>query len=66
MDAEELQGWFLKFGEYSTRLYTSVKTLVGFLANGSLLCTAYRAFMSVQLIALDKQPSVHPVGIGEM
>ena len=34
-DSEALQGWLLKFGEYSTRLRTSVETFFDWLANGS-------------------------------
>ena len=35
------------------------------LANGSLPWAAYRAFMSGRLIALEIQPGVRPVGVGE-
>ena len=35
------------------------------LANGIPPWMAYRAFMSGRLIALDKQPGLHPVGVGE-
>ena len=65
-DSEALQGWLLKFGEDSTRLRTSVETVVDWLANGSPPWTTYRAFMSVRMIALDKQPGVCPVGVREM
>ena len=33
---------------------------------GGLPWAAYHAFISGRLIALDKQPDVHTVGIGEM
>ena len=64
-DFEALQGWLLKCGEDSTRLRTSVVTFVDWLANGIPPWAAYRAFMSGQLIALDKQPHVRPVAVGE-
>ena len=65
-DSEALQGWLLKFGEYITRLRTSVETFVDWLDNGSPPWAAYCAFMSGRLIALNKQPGVRPVGVGEM
>ena len=65
-DSEALQGWLLNFGEDITILHTSVETFVDWLANGILPWSAYRAFMSGRLIALDKQTGVRPVGVGEM
>ena len=64
-DSEALQGWILKLREDITRLCTSVENYVGWLANGSPPWAAYRTFMSVRIIALDKQPGVRPVGVGE-
>ena len=64
-ESEELQGWLLQFGEDSTRLRTSVETSVYWLANCIPPWAAYCEFMSVRLIALDKQPGVRPVGVGE-
>ena len=65
MDSEPLQGWILKFWEDGKRLQTSVETLVNWLVNGSPPQAAYCAFMSGRLIALEKHPGVHPVGVGE-
>ena len=65
MDSEALQGSLLKFGEDSTKLRTDVETFVDWLANGSPPWAAYSAFMSGRLIALNKQPGVRPVGVGE-
>ena len=42
-----------------------MENFVDWLANGSPPWAAYRAFMSGRLIALDKQPGVRPVGVGE-
>ena len=42
-----------------------METFLGWLANGSLPWAAYCTFMSGRLILLDKQPSVHPVGVGK-
>ena len=38
---------------------------VEFLVNGQPPWDAYRALMSDRMIALDKQPGVRPVGVGE-
>ena len=64
-DLEELQGWLMKFGEDITRLSTITETFVDWLANGRTPWAAYRAFMSGLLIALEKQPVVRLVGVGE-
>ena len=64
-DSGALQGWLLKFGEGSNRLRTSIETFVDWSANGSPTWAYYRVFMSGWLIALDKQPGVRPVGVGE-
>ena len=66
IDSDALQGWLLKFGEDSTRLCTRAENFVDWFANGSPPWVAYCEFMYVRLIELDKQPVVHPVGIGEM
>ena len=55
----------MKYGEDTNRLRTSMKKFVDWLANGILPWAAYRAFMSGRLIALNKQPDVRPVGVGE-
>ena len=55
----------MKFGVDSTRLRNTVEIFVDWIANGSPPWTAYRAFMSGRLIALDKQPDIRLVGVGE-
>ena len=40
--------------------------LTGWLPPPSPPWAAYRALMACHLVALDKRPGVHPVGIGEM
>ena len=42
-----------------------METFVDWISNGSLHIAAYCTFMSGRMIALDKQPSVRPVGVGE-
>ena len=64
-DSEALQGWLLKFGEGSTRLRTSVETFVDWSANGILTLAAYCVFISGRIIAVDKQPGVRLVSVGE-
>ena len=62
-ESEALQVWLLKSGEDSKKLCTSV--VVFYLANNIPPWATYRAFMDGRLIALDKQPGVHPVTVGE-
>ena len=64
-ESEALQGWLLKFGEDITRLHNIMETFVDWLANGNPPWVVYSAFMSGRLIALDKDPFVHPVGVRE-
>ena len=42
-----------------------METFVDWLANGILSWAAYHEFMSGRLTALDKQPGMRPVGVGE-
>ena len=56
----------MKLGQDSTRLHTSVETFVDWLSNGISPCAAYCAFMSGRLIALDRQPGLSLVGVGEI
>ena len=64
-ESEALQGWILKFGDCITILRTIVGTFVDWLDNGNLTWVDYREFMSSRLIAIDKQPGVRPVGVGD-
>ena len=65
MDSEALQIWLIKFMEDITRLLTSLETFIHWLANGSPHWLAYCSFMSIRLIALDKQLGVRMVGVRE-
>ena len=55
----------LKFGKDSKGICTSVETIIDWIASGSSSWVAYREFMYVRLIALDKHPDMHLVGVGE-
>ena len=56
-DLEDLQGWLLN--------YISVESLMDWMANQIPPWAAYQEFISVRLIALDKQLGVRLVGVGE-
>ena len=60
-----LQHWLLRFGAASAELRRVVGDFVEWLGNGRPPWAAYRALMSSRLIALDKQPGIRPVGVGE-
>ena len=60
-----LQNWLLQFGAVSGELRLSVADFAEWIGNRQPPWTAYHALMSGQLIALDKQPEVSPVGVGE-
>ena len=60
-----LQHWLLRFGAASGELRLNVAEFGEWISNGRPPWAAYRAMMSVRLIALEKSPGIRPVGIGE-
>ena len=60
-----LQHWLLRFGAASGELRLIVAEVREWISNGRPPWATYRAMMSGQLIALDKNPGIRPVGIGE-
>jgi hypothetical protein len=65
-DAGDLRNWLLRFGRESEVFCTEMAAWASWIANASPPWAAYRAMMSCRLVALDKQPGVCPVGIGEI
>jgi hypothetical protein len=65
-DAVDLRNWLLRFGRESEAFRTEMARWASWLANSSPPWAAYRAMMACRLVALDKQPGVRPVGIGEI
>ena len=64
-DSVSLQHWLLRFGSASAELRLIVGDFVEWIGNGRPPWSAYRALMSGRLIALDKQPGIRLVGVGE-
>ena len=64
-DSVSLQHWPLQFVAASAELRMIVGNFVKWLGNGRIPWAAYRTLMSSRLIALDKQPGIRPVGVGE-
>ena len=64
-DSVLLQLWLMRFGADIGEIRLIVGDLVERLGNGWPPWAAYRALMSVRLIALDKHPGIRPVGVGE-
>ena len=65
-DAVALQNWLLRFGSESEQLRLEMSAWASWLANSNPPYASYRALMACRLVALDKQPGVRPVGIGEV
>ena len=55
----------MRHGVASERLRDSIAALTGWVANEHVPWAAIRALRACRLAALDKQPGVRPVGIGE-
>ena len=64
-DSVSLQHWLLCFGADSGELWMIVGDFTEWLSNWQPLWAAYHTIMSGRLIALDKQPGIRPVGVGE-
>ena len=54
------------YGAQSGRLRDAVAGFTRYVANNIISWLDIRIFMSSRLIALDKNPGVHPIGIGEV
>lgn len=67
VDAADFKHILLRFGRESQILREELAKLTNWLANDQHPpYTAYRALMANRLVALDKNPGVRPVGIGEI
>ena len=64
-DSVSLQHCLLRFGVASRELRLIVGDFVEWMVNGRPPWAAYRALMSGRLIAMDKQPGIRPVRVGE-
>ena len=65
-EAVEMRNWLLCFGCVSEELRFIIDRLADCMANPPPPpWAAYCALMACRLVALDKRPRVHPVGIGE-
>jgi hypothetical protein len=65
-DAVSLRNWLLRFGKESEALRLEFAKLAEWLANSHPPWAAYRGLMACRLVALDKDPGVRPIGIGEI
>ena len=60
-----LEHWLLRFVAASAELRLIVEDFVKWLGNGRPPRATYWALKSGRLIALEKQPRIRPVGVGE-
>ena len=65
VDSALLKCCLLRYGKASSELREELLDWTLWLANSSPPWAAYRAMRQGRLVALDKQPGVRPVGIGE-
>ena len=65
VDAALLRNMLLRHGRASAELREELSAWARWLANTSPPWAAYRAMRQGRLVALDKQPGVRPLGIGE-
>ena len=65
MDSVILQHWLLRFGGASCELRLIVSGFTEWLSDWRPPRAVYRAMMTGRLIALDKQPGIRMVGVGE-
>lgn len=66
IDSTDLKNWLLRFGLQSEGLRNEMTKWTEWLSHGDHPFPAIRALMAGRLVALDKQPGVRPIGIGEV
>jgi hypothetical protein len=66
LDGNSLKNWLLRRGTRSARLRETMAQFAEILANGSPEYALYRAATITRLVALNKEPGVRPVGIGDI
>jgi len=65
VDAEHLKNQLLKHGKASAELCEELVEWVLWMANTMPPWASYQAMRQGRLVALDKQPGIRPLGIGE-
>eukprot|EP00957_Ditylum_brightwellii_P159534 12144378-Ditylum_brightwellii.AAC.1 len=60
------QDWLLRFGAASLKLQEAVTKLTRWLASTRPAWAVYRTLVAGCLIAMDKCPGIHPVGVGKI
>ena len=63
--ALDIRNWLLWFSCALEEFWAVVAQLADWHTNYSPPWDSYRALISCRIIAIDKRPGVHPVGIGE-
>ena len=66
INSSHWRSFLLKYGSQSAKLRCAIADLIMMIANGVVDWRVIRALLASRLIALDKNPGVRPIGIGEV